>query len=316
MHLLVTGATGFIGRRLIRRLTSESFVARCTLLTRAPSQQFTGLDDRFVWLTLPEPWSLGRLREVVSREAPEVVVNLATAGVGPIDRDPERLFEVNAALPGRLARLAAESGAAFISIGTQSEYAPAETGIATEESAALNDNQLYGASKAAGWLNASAITQTLNGRALHLRLFNVYGPGEAAHRLLPTLIAAKASGGRAGLSDGSQVRDFVHVDDVAEAIVLGALRLRRGTAPICKPINISTGKGHEVRSFVRVAAELLDLADEQLGFGDVDRRVDDIDVVIGNCERASRCIGWRARLSVQDGLAATLAEAIHQGNNP
>jgi nucleoside-diphosphate-sugar epimerase len=116
------------------------------------------------------------------------------------------------------------------------------------------------------------------GRAVRVaRLFGVYGPGEAPQRLIPGLVSQLVRSEPAKLSDGLQVRDFVHVDDVCEALwALASTPLERLPALV----NVGTGRGVSVAEVCRSVASVLDADPALLRFGAIERRhVDEEDLV-------------------------------------
>jgi len=137
----------------------------------------------------------------------------------------------------------------------------------------------------------------------HLRLFNVYGPGEAPHRLLASLSDKLARGVRVPLSDGAQIRDFIYVDDVVEACLTAATKPNGVRA-----LNVCTGRGHSVADFAREACAVLGADQSLLGFGDHPRRPDDIPALVGNADLTASALGWRAKHTIKTGLAATLSQ--------
>ena len=135
---------------------------------------------------------------------------------------------------------------------------------------------LYGMAKYAATNRALALAGA--GRAVRVaRLFGVYGPGEGAQRLIPGLVSQLARSEPAKLSDGRQIRDFVHVDDVCVALWAMA------SAPVASLpglINIGTGHGLSVAAVARAVAATLGADPALLQFGAIGRRhVDEAELV-------------------------------------
>jgi nucleoside-diphosphate-sugar epimerase len=103
--------------------------------------------------------------------------------------------------------------------GTFSEYRSPSNRVLVLEDSSLEQVKLYSLSKAAGGLMAGAIARSGGAGFRLLRLFKVYGAGEAPHRLLPTLVSGLAKPERVAISAGTQVLDFVYINDVIEAMV-------------------------------------------------------------------------------------------------
>jgi dTDP-4-dehydrorhamnose reductase len=206
---LVTGATGFIGRHLVAELidAQKQVVALVRPRSRVPDQW----RGRVIGVECAD-WSEAGLRAALASQSFDVAFHLAAYGVRPTDRDPGLMLRINVDLPALLVHLCQERGARLVMAGTFSEYqGPADRRRLTEQPP-LETGKIYGASKAAGGIVASALAESLGVKLRLLRFFRVYRVGEAPHRLLPTLVAGLSRGERVQLSDGTQVRDFIWIN--------------------------------------------------------------------------------------------------------
>jgi len=164
----------------------------------------------------------------------------------------------------------------------------------------LETLRLYGASKAAGTLCALSNARALAAPLAVARLFGVFGPGEAAHRLLPTLVGRLERSERVPLSEGSQQRDALHVDDVVEALLALARTLE--DAPQQLVANVGSGKPATVRTFAETVAAALGAPMSLLGFGDVAQRPDEAACFAGDPSRLKALTGWAPRLGFDAGI--------------
>jgi GDP-4-dehydro-6-deoxy-D-mannose reductase len=254
--------------------------------------------------------TIGEIRAAVGEDTVDAIVHLAAAGVSPADRDVPTLAHVNTVLPGQLVTLANDLGArAVLLSGSNAEYA--RNGEAQiDESGALETSRLYGTTKAAGGLLAVASGIACDVTAVNLRLFNVFGPGESEHRLLPSLIGALRAGQDVPLSAGQQVRDFVHVDDACRAIV-AAMRSALDGSLKSGHYNVCTGEGHSVREFASQVAISLNVPVSRLAFGALPLRPDDLPHVVGNPNALMSRIRWQPARSFADSIAHAVAEIIN-----
>lgn len=302
MRILITGASGFIGRWLVRRLVSEPEMDVVAAIRAEGPDRLEGAPT----LRLEDFTDPRAISAAVERTQPNVIINLAAYGVSPDKRDPAAMFTVNAASPVWMMQAAAACGAAVVGAGSQSEYRiDAGTSVPVSENDPIGPDALYGASKAACWLGASAAARQLGGVYVHLRLFNVFGPGEAAHRLLPVLVRAARTGETAALSDGLQVRDFVYVEDVVEALAAAVRLAGRADPGFTEAVNICTGRAVSVRSFAETASEAFGMDRGKLAFGATARRPDDLPYVVGSPAKAEAMLNWAPRHTLEDGLART-----------
>ncbi|MBA1275233.1 NAD-dependent epimerase/dehydratase family protein [Stutzerimonas azotifigens] len=301
MRVMVTGASGFVGRRLVSKLAHEGH--QVLAVVRNPSfRPGVGVER----ILLPQ-MDMPSLSEGLGKHSVDVVINLAAAGVSPNDRDLAALTNTNASQPPALVALAKDHGAvAFIHIGSSAEYGPLPGPTRYAERSPLECQKLYGATKAAGTLLTMASGTALGLPTACLRLFNIFGPGESAHRLFPSLVSRLTRGERVALSEGTQVRDFMHVDEACSAIihVLDSL--------VCSPTlagiyNVATGQGHTVRDFAEKVADMVGKL-ELLDFGAIPLRADDLPYVVGDPSAFEEAFGWSPTLSYQDGVKAAVVE--------
>lgn len=296
---LVIGAGGFIGPHVVKKLHEAGWVVLAAMrkparLEHAETLVLGGVDE-------------ASLTTAVRGQPLSAIINLAGYGVDPAQRDPVKMQVTNVDFTAAIVRFASSIRAAVVIAGSCAEYARPKNEALLDEAASLETCKLYGASKAAGGLLAMATASALNVPMRHLRLFNIYGPGEAAHRLFPSLHAAKGQTARVALSEGNQMRDFVFVGDVAETMLRYVEALSTGQLSGAGAVNVSTGAGTSVRRFAEIAARRIGLAPSQLGFGDYAMRPDEIPFLLGSSDRLSGELGWSPEHDVESGLAATVA---------
>jgi nucleoside-diphosphate-sugar epimerase len=216
---LVTGATGFVGRHLCRRLVDDGWTV--TALVRDPSsprvppgvEAVTVPDDHEAFVAL------------VTEADPEVCLHLATHFVAehrPEDVAP--MLEANVGLGTRLAEALVDAGGVpIVNTGTAWQHVGG---------ADYDPVSLYAAMK-------QALTDILRFHAarrglpvITLTLADTYGPDDDRAKLVPALLAAARDGRSLDMSDGGQMLDLVHIDDVVAAflVVIDLLRADRSIA--------------------------------------------------------------------------------------
>jgi nucleoside-diphosphate-sugar epimerase len=220
------------------------------------------------------------------------------------------MVRVNTLLPACLVELAAKRGArAVVIAGSSAEYSGPKAGERLNESAPVETMKLYGASKAAGGILALALGAVHGLPIGVVRLFNVYGPGEAPQRLLPTLVRHLKAGEPVPLSVGTQVRDFVHVDDACAGLwaVLCALAEGRMAGG---PYNLATGAGRSVAEFACITARSMGAPGSLLDFGAIPMHPDEIPFLVGDPTALNNACSWGATRSLDQGIAAAVAELL------
>jgi nucleoside-diphosphate-sugar epimerase len=300
VRILLTGATGFIGGRLARRLVSGGH--EVISLGRRPCG-IAGVEDRVI-----ERLEVPCIGEGLAGRRFDAVFHLAAAGVAPEQRDAAKLFALNSELPAAIVAAAAAGGAsAVVLAGSSAEYRQSGDGKPLTEQAPLETSRLYGASKAAGGRLALACGAGQGVAVGVARLFQVFGPGEPPHRLLTSLVEGLQRKQPVPLTPGSQVRDFVHVDDACSGMLALLAALRSGSLP-SGAYNISTGKGRSVAEFARATAQLLKADEELLKFGALPLRPDDLPSVVGDASLIRRACSWAPTYTMEQGIEAALLE--------
>jgi nucleoside-diphosphate-sugar epimerase len=306
VSVLVTGATGFVGVHLVARLLSDG----CDVTVRArPSSVLPAEWRDRVRVIACDDFSEKKLRQLLDRPF-QAIFHLAAYGVKPNQRDVDEIVRINMEMPAALARLCGEWRARMVMTGTFSEYRSPSSRELVSEDAPLEQGKLYGSSKAAGGLMAGAIARSGGAGFRLLRLFKVYGAGEAPHRLLPALVSGLAKQERVAISAGTQVLDFVYIDDVIEAMVRADAHCREkgGIATW----NVATGRGHSVREFAEQVASAMDADAALLEFGAIDMRSDDEPWRVGSPDRLRSELGWQPSTGLENGVRAAVAELLRR----
>ena len=302
-RFLVAGATGFVGRHVVDALCAAG--ADVHLLALADRGQperlaeFTGARIHAVAAPTEDALAIG-----MRAAAPEVLINLAAAGVALAARTPRAMLEGG---PGFLGALLTAATMApprrILHAGSWLEYGPTERGRPVDENHPLRPDSAYGGVKAAATLFGHALARQFGLPFTTLRLFHVYGPDEAPTRLTSMLCERLGRGETCRLTGGEQVRDMLYVDDVAAAVLAAA-----AAETLPEPIyNVCTETGVTVRGFAERIASGLGASPELLRFGDLPYRSDETMWMVGDGSRFQRDTGWRAHYDLDAGIEATLA---------
>jgi UDP-glucose 4-epimerase len=300
--VLLTGATGFIGRHLVNWLASEG---NCVTSLQRSQERVPGI---FEILHVPQ-FSVQHLVSALAGRQYEWVIHLCAYGVRPSDRDVESMFRINVDTTRILVEAASQWPAkAFVFVSSGSEYRMEHVEGPVTEDSPLEMFKPYGASKAAATITALSIARASGLPLAVARVFNVFGPGEAEDRLFPTLAHRLMLAERVPLTAGTQHRDFLFVVDVAEALGALARALESQVLPTQVAVNLSTGNPVRVRDFAfRVAAEL-GAPTALLGFGDVAMRPDEVDCFSGDPSRLRMYTQWTPRYTIAEGIREGLRQ--------
>ncbi len=310
--VLVVGGTGFIGRALLGRLNYHGF--RTTALAFLDRGQAERLTDFAGLNVLPAASSeLTDLIASLSDQRFDYIINLSSGGVRPEDRSPAALEESNSVFLVRLLEaVAACAPRLFVHAGSWSEYAPPQDRSPILEGHPLQFGTGYGGAKSIAERNGLACAVGLGIPFVTLRLFHVYGPGEADHRLTPYLMSSLTAGCVADLSSGDQVRDFLFVDDVADAFIAA---LSSGRMIADSAYNVCSGIPVSVRHVSQMFCDTLGCSHDMLRFGALPARPDEAPWVVGDGTLFEKATGWRPEHTLEQGLRKTMSLSRTEGGS-
>ena len=132
-----------------------------------------------------------------------------------------------------------------------------------------------------------------------LRLFYQYGPFERRQRLVSAVINSLLHNQTAKVTKGEQIRDFLHVEDVAAAIWAVAQSHLTG------PVNVGSGQPVSVREIVSMVGDILNRA-ELIAFGALPYSASDPKFICANNRRLVENTTWTSRYDLEDGLRQTI----------
>ena len=290
-RVLVTGASGFIGRHALGALAARGYevhaVARRPSAESAAQWHAVDLLDAHAAATL-----LARLR-------PTHLLHFAWyAEHGKFWTAPENFAWVDAS-QHLLQAFVANGGRRFVGVGSCAEY-DWNAGHCSEAATALVPATLYGTCKDLFRRYLEAYAQHRGIEAGWGRVFHLFGAGEHPARLAASVIAALRRGEPAACTAGEQLRDFMHVADVAAAFA--ALL----DSPATGAVNMASGDPVTIRTFVTQIAELMDRR-ELLRLGALPTRAGDPPVLTADTVRLNTEVGWRPGAALQERLRETIA---------
>lgn len=299
--VLVTGASGFIGANLARRLLREGNAVSC-LVGGTDKWRLAGLGEG-VDLIEADLRDEDGLKSALAGRRFDWVFHLAAYGAYSWQEDLARMLAVNVLGTANLVRaLAGTSVEAFVNTGTSSEYGFTDD-AATEEDK-LEPNSAYAVTKAAATHLCSDLARRGVMPITTLRLYSVYGPYEEPTRLVPTLICRGLRGELPELASPDIARDFVHVDDVCEAFVAAA----RNNVASREPglvVNIGSGVQTSLAELVALAQRVMSIAQTPRWGSMPDRRWD-ARVWVADIRRAKSVLQWTPRTDLESGFRATV----------
>jgi GDP-L-fucose synthase len=298
VRVLVTGGNGFLGRHLVARLRGHGFDPTVVL---RQNYDLTVADD---------------VERLFAAERPELVFHLAAevGGIGANRASPGRFWYANLLMGTHVLEQSRRTGVAkLVLVGTICAYPKFAPVPFREEDLWAGypeeTNAPYGVAKKALLVGAQAYREQYGLNAIYLLPVNLYGPGDSidleSSHVIPALIRKMTEAKDAGdatvelWGDGSPTREFLYVEDCAEALALASARY---DGP--EPVNLGTGAEISIRELAELIASLTGFEGEIVWNtskpnGQPRRQLD--------TSRAADLFGFRASTPLLEGLERTIA---------
>ncbi|HJN75703.1 MAG TPA: GDP-mannose 4,6-dehydratase [Myxococcota bacterium] len=291
MRVLVSGGAGFVGAATVRLLLAEGHDV--VVLDDLSTGRRDVLREDVVFHHGDVRDQLACRRAVQGCDA---LVHLAALSAVPESFvEPVRFDSVNDGGTASILDAAWGAGVRRVVLASSAAVYGEGGSRPLREEDPFDPRSPYAASK----VGMEALGRVYAHRGVHvglLRYFNVFGPGASANSVVPRFVLRA----RAGLpfeieGDGEQLRDFIHVEDVARANVL-ALRRSAGT------VNIGSGRATSIREL----ADAIGVLFGSPGVRRVGGREHDLRKSVADVRRARRHLGWSPRIELEEGLRELL----------
>ena len=292
----MTGAGGFVGSRVARRLLADGHDV-CALMRPSTSRaRLEGVEDRLTFVA-GDVGHVDGWRDAVAAWQPDACIHTAWYA------EPGKYLDSKLNLDGLrnglalLEEMAAIGCKRVVMTGTCFEY-DLEGGTLTEDTP-VKPRTLYAACKLALGVVAAQRAAQLGVAFAWGRIFYVYGPYEDPRRLVPALTLALLRGERFAATTGEQLRDYIHVDDIASAFVALAATGSSGVFNIC------SAEPATIKQLMLEVGRLLG-REELIAFGARPPGAYEPAVIRGDNSRLRAATGWAPARTLHQGLAETV----------
>lgn len=300
--VLVTGATGFVGSNLVRRLLDEGYEVH--IFTRETSNKWRILDilpnlnDHCVDL-LDEK----RLKPLLEQINPEAIFHLATLGIYGGVQSPEKdVIENN--LFGTMNLINACENVdykCFVNTGSSSEYGPKKYPM--KESDVCEPINVYGISKCAATLYGNFIAKTKNKPIIGFRLFSPFGPYDDKSRLMTYAITNTLQNKPLMLANPDAVRDYIYIEDVLDLYLQSIELASKVKGEI---FNIGNGSEKTVSYVVNKIIEITNSKSE-IKWNSFAKREYDTEKWEADIEKVSTHFNWKPKYQIDEGIMKSIS---------
>jgi nucleoside-diphosphate-sugar epimerase len=305
-RVILTGASGFVGRQICTALVGRGHqviaLSRHQHGGRGGGESTKGVQ----WLCADLLGGDDLAGLMAQAQAHHLIHAAWEVGHGTFWQAPEN-FVWQRATDQLAQAFYAAGGQRFVGLGSCAEYdwsSGAVTGgtdLPWSESRALVPGTIYGQAKAQTGTDLLALAQKMGTSAAWVRLFHLFGPGEPAARLVPSIIENIRLGRVARCGSGRAVRDFVSTWFAARAIVAVM------ESPVDGAINVGSGCGVRIADLAQDVANLL-MRPDLLHMGALADRSDDVAWMVADTTRLRRVVGF----DEAPDLLADLTRMLHR----
>jgi len=285
LNILVTGATGFIGSQLVKRLVLQDRY-NVTILKRSTSN---------VWrikniLSKVKSYDIDKvnLKTFIEKETVDLIIHLAT-NYGRRGEPVESIIESNITFPSILIDIALKNGL---------------KGLINTDTSVIDTYSFYASTKKAFLHLVNYFHKERDLKVINLQLEYVYGPQDDDSKFIPYLIRGILNDRSVDASPGMQKRDFIFVDDVVDAYIK-SIGLIEGMDKDFVTLGIGSGESISLKDFAGIIEDLTS-KDSTINWGALPYRKNEIFETKADIEKTKEVLRWYPRHSIKEGLRKTI----------
>ena len=286
--ILVTGGSGFLGSNFIKNLNLKKYDVISLSRNRRYNKNFIN-GVKYIYCDISK---IKELRKKIEKKY-DFIINFS----GNINhKNKSETFNAHyQGLKNLIKLIDKKHLRLFIQIGSSLEYGRLKS--PQKENSVCRPISHYGKAK---YLSSKYIKRELN-KFLILRLYQIYGPHQKNDRLIPFVINSCLKNREFPCTEGSQMRDFLFVDDLTD-LLLSILKRRKIKSGV---YNVGSGKPISVKKLINLVVETLKKG--RPNFGKINMRKDENIGLFPSIEKTKKNFKWIAKINISEGLKKTIS---------
>ena len=295
---LITGASGFIGSVLLRRLIEQKQEVHLILRKESRTWRIDDLLDK-VTIHISDLSNLNELNEIIQKVKPDIIYHLATNGAYSSQQDANQIINTNILGTWNLLQACNSINyKLFVNTGSSSEYGFKK--FAMRETDIVEPASYYAVTKCAQTLLCSHIAKQENKPIVTIRPFSVYGPYEEPKRFVSTLMKTLMFNEEMNLVDPNIARDYIYIDDMVDAYLkIDELKNNSG-----EYFNIGTGTQSTIKETVNIAKKVTGKT-AKFKWGKMENRNWDTNNWVADISKARQLLNWTPKITLEKGIMLT-----------
>lgn len=296
--IVITGGSGFLGANLIHKLNKTNSQIHVILRPNTNEWRILKIKNK-IKIHYVDIINEKRILEILKNINPTIIFHCATYGVNPSQTNFKKILETNIIGSTNIfsASRNIDNIKKIINIGSSFEYDSQKQPV--KENDSVSPTTIYGISKAAQTNLAQYYSKNFGLPIVTLRIFTPYGRYDSQGRLFSDLMISAIKNKKLSVGMKSSVRDFIHIDDVLDALLLFAKNNK-----INGIFNIGTGKKMSVEQIIELCERKLKM-NYKISWGSNKniRKIDTIsEAVIANMKKTKNTTNWKPKIKIDEGI--------------
>lgn len=295
---LITGASGFVGSVLLRKLTSNRYNIHIILRKESNTWRIGDILSK-VKIHYSDLSDVKELTRIIKKIKPDIIFHLATHGAYSYQEDANKIINTNILGTWNLLQACNEINyELFVNTGSSSEYGFKK--YAMRETDILKPASYYAVTKCAQTLLCTHIAKQEDRPIVMIRPFSIYGPFEEPRRFIPTLMKNLYFKKEMNLVSPDTARDYIYVDDIIDAfLTINELKKHKGEC-----FNIGTGIQSTIKDVVEAAVKVTG-RNTKFNWSKMESRKWDTNNWVADISKAKKLLKWKPKTSLETGLILT-----------